>query len=188
VGEPTRCQIGTSAVRRRKTPHNFWESCEEIWPVGCLPALTRSVGGPGDPWRALADRTPTESGAPMLKTEIKTAIDEHSHCVGETRHQFRLQWAALEPRWSSRSARYLLAIEVLSDSHDGPRAMHVITRASTSRAELLRLVDDALEDLLANDDSARLSGPPSVSTTRGPYRDDRPSRMTLEPSDRSGSR
>jgi hypothetical protein len=84
----------------------------------------------------------------MLKTEIKTAIDHHSHSVGGTRHQFRLQWAALEPRWASRAARYLLAIEVLSDAHAGSSTMHVVTRAGTNRADLLRLVDDALEEHL----------------------------------------
>jgi hypothetical protein len=125
----------------------------------------------------------------MLKTAIQRTIDQHSHCVGEIRHQFRLQWAALEPRWSSssRAARYLLAIEVFSDSQSGSRMMHVITRAGTNRADLLRLVDDALEDLLENGYSSGLSGHPFVSTARSPGRDDRPSRI-LESSDRSGPR
>ena len=87
----------------------------------------------------------------MLKTEIKKAIDHHSHCVRGVRHQFKLQWAALEPRWSSRSARYLLAIEVVSDAHSGSSTMHVVTRAGTNRTDLLRLVDDALEDYLERD-------------------------------------
>jgi hypothetical protein len=100
----------------------------------------------------------------MLKTEIKSAIDQHSHYVGETRHQFRLQWAALEPRWSSRSARYLLAIEVVTDS--GSRLMHVLTRAGTTRADLLRLVDDALEDFLENNDSSTARGYPFGNTGR----------------------
>ena len=84
-------------------------------------------------------------------------------------------------------AGYLLAIEVFSDSQSGPRMMHVITRAGTNRADLLRLVDDALEDLLENDYFSGLSGHPVVSTARGPCRDHRPSRI-LELSDRSGLR
>jgi len=32
----------------------------------------------------------------MLKTEIRTAIDDHSHDVRGVRYRFRLQWAALE--------------------------------------------------------------------------------------------
>ena len=86
----------------------------------------------------------------MLKTEIKTAIDHHSHYVGGIRHEFRLQWAALEPRWSSRAARYLLAIEVLTESRVGSSTIHVVTHARTNRADLLRLVDDALEEHLGN--------------------------------------
>jgi hypothetical protein len=86
----------------------------------------------------------------MLKTEIKTAIDHHSHWVRGIRHEFRLQWAALEPRWSSRAARYLLAIEVLPESRVGTSTMHVLTHARTNRADLLRLVDDALQDHLCN--------------------------------------
>src|SRR4029453_18648992 len=58
-------------------------------------------------------------GAPMVKTEIKTAIDQHAHSVRGVRHQFKLQWAALEPRWSSRAARYLLAIDVISEARGG---------------------------------------------------------------------
>ena len=84
----------------------------------------------------------------MLKTEMKTAIDHHSHSVRGIRHEFRFQWAALEPRWSSRAARYLLAIEVLPESRTGPSTMHLVTRAGTTRADLLRLVDDALEEHL----------------------------------------
>ena len=90
----------------------------------------------------------------MSKSEFKTAIDHHSHCVGGVRHQFKLQWAALEPRWSSRSARYLLAIEVLSEAHSGSSTMHVVVRAGTNRTDLLRLVDDALEDYLEREQPA----------------------------------
>ena len=86
----------------------------------------------------------------MLKTDMKTAIDHHSHYVRGIRYEFRLQWAALEPRWSSRAARYLLAIEVFPESRAGSSSIHVVTRAGTNRADLLRLVDDALEEHLDN--------------------------------------
>jgi hypothetical protein len=84
----------------------------------------------------------------MLKTEIKTVIDDHSHDVRGVRYRFRLQWAALEPRWSSRAALYLLAIEVLTDARSGSATIHVVARAGTNRTDLLRLVEDALEDHL----------------------------------------
>lgn len=93
----------------------------------------------------------------MLKTEIKTAIDQHSHCVRGIRYQFKLQWAALEPRWSSRSARYLLAIEVFSEARLGSTTMHVVTRAGTNRADLLQLVDEALDDYLRGEHPATVS-------------------------------
>ena len=90
----------------------------------------------------------------MLKTQIKTLIDDHSHDVQGVRYRFKLQWAALEPRWSSRSARYLLAIEVLTDARSGSSTMHVVTRAGTNRTDLLRLVEDALEDYLEREHPA----------------------------------
>ena len=84
----------------------------------------------------------------MLKTEIRTVIDDHSHDVRGVRYRFRLQWAALEPRWSSRSARYLLGIEVLTDAGSSSTTMHVVICPGTNRTDLLRLVEDALEDHL----------------------------------------
>ena len=90
----------------------------------------------------------------MQKTEIRTAIDHHSHEVRGVRYNFRLQWAALEPRWSSRSARYLLAIEVLTDARSGSSTMHVVARAGTNRTDLIRLVEDALEDHLEREHPA----------------------------------
>ncbi len=86
----------------------------------------------------------------MLTNVMQMAIDHHSHYVRGIRHEFRFQWAALEPRWSSRAARYLLAIEVRSESSLGSSTIHVVTHARTSRADLLRLVNDALEDHLDN--------------------------------------
>jgi hypothetical protein len=93
----------------------------------------------------------------MLKTEIRTAIEAHSHDVQGVRYRFRLQWAALEPRWSSRAARYLLTIEVLTDARSGSSTMHVVTRAGTNRTDLLQLVDDALEDYLKREHAATMS-------------------------------
>lgn len=109
----------------------------------------------------------------MLKSEIKTAIDDHSHCVRGVRHQFKLQWAALEPRWSSRSARYLLAIEVLSDAHAGSSTIHVVTRAGTNRTDLLRLVDEALEDYLEKERPAAVTAYSSERTASRPSAADR---------------
>lgn len=100
-----------------------------------------------------------DPGAPMargsmLKTAIRTAIDDHSHDVQGVRYRFKLEWAALEPRWSSRSARYLLAIEVFTDARSGSSTIHVMTRAGTSRTDLLRLIEDALEDSLESEHPA----------------------------------
>ena len=86
----------------------------------------------------------------MLKADMKTVIGQHGHTVNGVRYRFRLQWAALEPRWSSRSARYLLAIEVFGEGDlTVPCAtVHVVTPAGTNAANLLRLVSDALEEHL----------------------------------------
>ena len=95
----------------------------------------------------------------MSKAHMKTVIDEHQHSVNGVRYRFRLQWAALEPRWSSRAARYLLAIEAFADGEVGApcTTMHVVTRAGTNTPTLLSLVDDALEDQLQR-------GGPSAAT------------------------
>jgi hypothetical protein len=86
----------------------------------------------------------------MLKDDMKTAIDQHVCSILGKPHRFRLQWAALEPRWASRAARYLLAIEVLprGQATVPPTTVHVVTRASIARAQLLALVEDALCDHL----------------------------------------
>jgi hypothetical protein len=105
----------------------------------------------------------------MLKAEMKKAIDHHSHCVGGVRHEFRLRWAALEPRWSSRSARYLLAIEVISDDRPDSATMHVVTRAGTNRTDLLRLVNDALEDYLEREPAATVRAYPAERTANRAY-------------------
>lgn len=104
----------------------------------------------------------------MLKNEIRTAIDHHSHDVGGVQYRFRLQWAALEPRWSSRAARYLLAIEVLTDARSGSSTMHVVARAGTNRTDLIRLVEDALEDYLEREHPATLTAYASERTADVP--------------------
>jgi hypothetical protein len=82
----------------------------------------------------------------MLKDDMKVAVGQHVCSILGTPHGFRLQWAALEPRWASRAARYLLAIEVLPNGKATvpPTIVHVVTRASVTRMELLGLVEDAL--------------------------------------------
>jgi len=100
----------------------------------------------------------------MSKTEIQMAIDQHHHYVEGIRYQFKVVWAALEPRWSSRSRRYLIAINVGSDASVGSRTTHIMAHASTSRADLLRLVDDAVEGLVRdNRDVAARQTPEMLS-------------------------
>jgi hypothetical protein len=84
----------------------------------------------------------------MLKANMAAAVDHHSHMVRDVIYRFRLRWAALEPRWASRSTRYLLEIEVLSAAGAPCGTVHVVTHGTTTRVNLLRLVDDALEDQL----------------------------------------
>ena len=84
----------------------------------------------------------------MSKTEIQQAIDHHRHSIEGMSYQFKVVWAALEPRWSSRSRRYLVAIEVLSKDRVDSSTLHIVAHARTTRADLLRLLDDALELLV----------------------------------------
>ena len=84
----------------------------------------------------------------MSKTGIQMAIDEHHLYVEGIRYQCKVVWAALEPRWSSRSRRYLIAIDVRSEARLCSKTTHVLAHASTTRADLLRLVDDAVEHLV----------------------------------------
>ena len=84
----------------------------------------------------------------MSKTEIQVAIDQHHHCVEGMWYQFKVVWAELEPRWSTRSRRYLVAIDVLSEARVAASRIHIVAPARTTRADLLRLVDDALEEHL----------------------------------------
>ena len=83
----------------------------------------------------------------MVKAELKAAVDQHVCPVNGNPHRLRLQWAAVEPRWVARGARYLLAIDVLSDASLAPlTTLHVMTRATATRQELLDLVDDAVDE------------------------------------------
>ena len=84
----------------------------------------------------------------MSKNTIAATVDHHSQTVAGVLYRFRLRWAALEPRWSSRSARYLLEIEVRPDGGAPCAIVHVMTHAATTRANLVRLVDAALEEQL----------------------------------------
>jgi len=87
----------------------------------------------------------------MSKDTMAATVDHHSYMVGGVRYLFRLRWAALEPRWSSRSARFLLEIEARPETGSPSAIVHVMTHASTTRANLVRLVDAALEEQLGCD-------------------------------------
>ena len=87
----------------------------------------------------------------MSKDTMAATVDHHSYSARGGSYRFRFRWAALEPRWSSRSARYLLEIEVRPEGGSPCAVIHVLTQAATSRAELLQRVDAALEEQLAGD-------------------------------------
>jgi hypothetical protein len=87
----------------------------------------------------------------MSKDTMAATVDHHSYTVGGVSYRFRLRWAALEPRWSSRSARYLLEIEVRAQAGPPCAIVHVMTHAATTRANLLRLVEAASEEQLGSD-------------------------------------
>lgn len=97
----------------------------------------------------------------MTKAEMKSAIDQHACTLDGTLHRFRLQWAATEPRWG-RGAKYLLAIEVfcVGGAAPGPATtVHVMTRASIAREQLLHLVEDALNEHLRTGPGAPIVSP-----------------------------
>jgi len=87
----------------------------------------------------------------MSKETMVMTVDHHSHQVGNAVYRFRLRWMALEPRWSSRTVRYLLEIEARIDGRPPCAIVHVLTQAATSRADLLRLVDARLEEELRSE-------------------------------------
>ena len=91
----------------------------------------------------------------MSKTEIQVAIDQHHHSVERMDYQFKVVWAGSEPRWSNRSRRYVVAIEVRSEDRVDSSRINIVTPARTTREDLLGLVDDALE-LLVRESRDRL--------------------------------
>ena len=103
----------------------------------------------------------SEVAGHMLKDEMKVAIAQHACSILGEAYGFRLQWAALEPRWASRAARYLLAIDVLPQALSAvpPTTVHVVTRASVTRAQLLELVEAALRDHLQTAANSSTEGP-----------------------------
>ena len=120
----------------------------------------------------------------MLKDDMKTAIDQHECSILGKPHRFRLQWAALEPRWASRAARYLLAVEVLPSGQATvpPTTVHVVTRASVTRDQLLALVEEALGAYLhtvASSSTEGLGDGPSRLESREPQRGDHDSIIAL---------
>ena len=87
----------------------------------------------------------------MSKDTMAATVDHHIYRANGVSYRFRFRWAALEPRWSSRSARYLLEIEVQAEAGSAPTVIHVLAHAATSRANLLQLVNAALEEHLGGD-------------------------------------
>ena len=99
----------------------------------------------------------------MNKTDMKSAIDQHACTVEGRLHRFSFCWPAVEPRWGSRGVRQLVAVDVFADgaSSEPPPTIHVMTRASTSREQLLGLVDDALNEYLRTGLHSFAAGRPS---------------------------
>ena len=83
----------------------------------------------------------------MTKAEIEKAIAQHARNVNGSRHRFRVAWT-VEPRWTR--ARRLLSIDVCPDRPaTGPlTTVQVLIPVRTTREQLLRLVDDALDEFL----------------------------------------
>ena len=81
----------------------------------------------------------------MNKAEIETVIAHHARNVNGNRHRFSVKWIALEPRWSG--ARCLVAIDVRPERPATGlwTTVHILTRATTTREQLLGLVTDALD-------------------------------------------
>jgi hypothetical protein len=80
----------------------------------------------------------------MTKAEMKMAVDDHVCARNGDAHRLRLQSVATEPRFS-RGGRYLLTIDLLNDdSETAMTTVHVMTRATVTRQQLLDLIDDAV--------------------------------------------
>ena len=84
----------------------------------------------------------------MSKTEILAAINQHHHTIDGTGYGFKVAWAAPEPRWSTGSRRYLIAIDVFSEARMRYPRIHIVTHGRTTCFDLLCLVDEALKDHL----------------------------------------
>ena len=100
----------------------------------------------------------------MTKAEMEKAIAQHGRNLNGRAHRFRVTWAAREPRWSR--ARCLLSIEVYPD---GPTTqpwttVQVLTPVKTTREQLLRLVDDAVDEFLREhgSDPGSAAGPSEI--------------------------
>jgi hypothetical protein len=82
----------------------------------------------------------------MTKAEMKTAVDDHVYPLNGHPHRLRLRSVATEPRFS-RGRWYLLAIDLLPDgSKAATTTVHVMTRATVTRQELLDLIDDVVDE------------------------------------------
>jgi len=84
----------------------------------------------------------------MTKAEMEKAIAQHARNVNGSRHRFRVAWTAREPRWSR--ARCLLSIEVYPDRPTTQpwATVEILTPVKTTHEQLLRLVDDAVDEFL----------------------------------------
>ena len=84
----------------------------------------------------------------MTKAEMKKAVAQHARNVNGSRHRFRVTWTAREPRWSR--ARCLLSIEVYPGRPTTQpwTTVQILTPVRTTREQLLRLVDDAVDEFL----------------------------------------
>ena len=81
----------------------------------------------------------------MTKAEMKTAVEDYVCVLNGDAHRLRLQWIASEPRFS-RGGRYLLAIDLLDDASQTSTTVHVMTRATVTRQQLLDLIDVAVDE------------------------------------------
>ena len=82
----------------------------------------------------------------MTKAEMKMAVRDHVYALNGHPHRLRLGCVATEPRFS-RGRWYLLAIDLLPDgSETAMTTVHVMTRATVTRQELLDLIDDVVDE------------------------------------------
>lgn len=80
----------------------------------------------------------------MSKSDLKEIIEQYE-CVSKgVALNFKMQWAASEPRWAARRSLYTVAVDVLPE-HGGPKTIHLVVPKSTARNALLQLLVDAVE-------------------------------------------